>query len=103
MILFLDDEERRLSSHVMELRISGYQVNFFKDVSEALTFFEKHVDAIKLLILDIMMPPSGSFQSEDTEAGLRTGVRFLKKSGCWPRIPPFSFSAMLPIPLCGKS
>lgn len=79
MILFIDDEERRLDSYVMELRISGYSVNFFKEVDKAFEFFQDHHDAVKLLILDIMMPPRGIFLDEDTDSGLRTGIRFMEK------------------------
>jgi len=79
MILFVDDERRRVSSYVEELEDSGYTIEFQTKVDDAWNYFEEHVDEIELLILDIMMSPGRAFQDEDTDGGLRTGVHFYER------------------------
>ncbi len=79
MILFVDDEKREMDSYVQELELSGYKVVFKKDADVALEFFEKSLNEIDLVILDIMMSPGSSFKQMDTQMGLRTGIAFYKK------------------------
>lgn len=79
MILFIDDEGRRMDSYVRELELSKYDVSFQYNVDVSLAFFEKNLPQIDLIILDIMMPPGSSFKDVDTNLGLRTGVRFYEK------------------------
>lgn len=78
MILFIDDEKRVMSSHVLELILEGYDVVFETNVDEALDFFQKNLDDIELLVLDIMMPPGETFKNADVEGGLRTGIRLYR-------------------------
>lgn len=79
MILFVDDEMREVRDYVEELELSDYVVTFKDDPSEALDFFYENLDAITLLILDLMMPPGSNFEGMNTEMGLRTGVCFYEK------------------------
>jgi CheY-like chemotaxis protein len=79
MILFVDDERRRMRSYVEAIELSHYQVKFESDVDDALEFFEKNCDRLKLLILDVMMPTGNSFDDEQTNDGLRTGICFYQK------------------------
>ncbi len=79
MILFVDDERRRMRSYVEAIELSHYQVKFESDVDDALNFFEKNCDQLKLLILDVMMPTGNSFDDEQTNDGLRTGICFYQK------------------------
>jgi CheY-like chemotaxis protein len=74
MILFLDDEQRKMDSHRLELEKAGYEVEYLNDVDRALLFFEKNSAAIDLVILDIMMPWGKSFTKEETDYGMRTGI-----------------------------
>ncbi len=76
MILFVDDEKRRMESYVKELKLSGYEVEIKSDVDSALDFFNKNYKQIELLILDIMMPAGNAFENVDTKYGLRTGIIF---------------------------
>jgi CheY-like chemotaxis protein len=76
MILFVDDERREMDSYARELDLSGHKVEFETDVDSALKAFDEKLSQIKLLILDIMMPPSSSFKEVNTESGLRTGIHF---------------------------
>lgn len=74
MILFVDDEKRRMKSYVEELENSGYEVEFESDVDSALKNFKNNKDKIDLVILDIMMPAGDSFNNTQTENGLKTGI-----------------------------
>jgi len=38
MIVLVDDEKREMDSYVRELRLSGYEVSFQRDVDTALRF-----------------------------------------------------------------
>lgn len=74
MILMIDDEPEYTITYKDELELSGYQVEFVRDVDSALEFFEKHRGQIELVILDIMMSPGRALADVDTQNGLRTGV-----------------------------
>ena len=79
MILFVDDEKRRMSSYVDELEFSNYHVDFKSDIDSALAALEQKQDQIELLILDIMMPIGKNFSDIQNNNGLRTGVFFYRK------------------------
>ncbi|MBW4478664.1 MAG: response regulator [Tolypothrix brevis GSE-NOS-MK-07-07A] len=79
MILFVDDERRRMDSYVQDLILSGHEIEFKSDVDSALEFFVDNQTQIKLLILDIMMPTGESFDDDQTHYGLRTGIAFYQK------------------------
>ena len=75
MILFTDDEKREMDSYLMELEMSFPDVIFKDTVDEALKVIGENRDKLKLLILDIMMPPGNEFK-DSPDKGLRTGVHF---------------------------
>lgn len=79
MILFVDDDKRRMESIVEALEMSGYEVCFQENVDAALQYWERNKTQIRLLILDIMMSPGRNFSLEETGNGLRTGVSFYLK------------------------
>jgi CheY-like chemotaxis protein len=80
MILFIDDEKRRMVSYVEELEFSLEQeVHFETEVDSAIDFFHAQVPLIDLVILDVMMPAGDSFRESDTEYGLKTGLYLYKK------------------------
>ena len=79
MILFIDDELRQMESYIEELKWSGYEVVYKNNVDDALIFLQTHLAKLKLVILDIMMPPGELFKNGDIEYGLRTGVKFYHK------------------------
>ena len=97
MILFIDDEPRIMDSYrlylELELAPHGYEVVFHSKVDEAFEFFEKHLDAIDLVILDIMMPTGKRFSSLQTDWGLRTGIAFYEEIRVQqPTIPVLIFT-----------
>lgn len=79
MILFVDDERRHISSYVSELEELGYRVVCENSVDQALQFLNNNRSNLKLIILDIMMPPGRSFKKMDTDEGRRTGVYFFEQ------------------------
>ena len=79
MILFIDDEQRYMDAYRQELEIAGHDVSFVNDVDAAAEFLDAHADSIRLVILDLMMPPGHTFRGEDTREGLLTGVRFYER------------------------
>jgi CheY-like chemotaxis protein len=97
MILMVDDERRQMDSHYLELRYSGYDVEYFTGVDDALRALEARGDQVDLLILDIMMPPGAAFKDADTKQGLRTGVRFFERVRAdRPNLPVIIFTNVSP-------
>jgi CheY-like chemotaxis protein len=76
MILFVDDETRRMKSYVQELQLLDYDVNFESNIDDALIFFESNHKQIELVVLDVMMPTGNSFSEDRSDYGLRTGICF---------------------------
>ena len=76
MIFVVDNEE---GAYVDELRLSGFDVSCETETDAALKFFEANYKQIKLVILDIWMPPGASFEHEKTEKGRRTGIFFYER------------------------
>ena len=79
MIIMVDDELRRMAAYVWELRDTGYQVEMCSSVDTALANLEANLPQVRLLILDVMMPPGQAFKNLDTQDGLRTGERFYER------------------------
>src|SRR5262245_51220168 len=75
-ILFVDDEQRWVTSYIDELKYAGFTVHYKSTVDSAMEFFDDNHDQLSLLILDIMMPPGSIFKFEETQDGLRAGVLF---------------------------
>ena|ERR1041384_6409494 len=75
MILLVDDD-RRTQHYQDELEYEGYKVYLQTNVDDAWRFFNKHINEIDLLVLDIVMPPGNSLKRYDTKQGRRTGVLF---------------------------
>ncbi|MBZ8178958.1 hypothetical protein [Oscillatoria salina] len=82
MILFIDDEYRRVKPYIEELELSGYQVEFKDNLDDALNFWEERKQEINLIVLDIMMPIGNNFDEsaqQEAECGLKTGIYFYNK------------------------
>ena len=80
MILFIDDEVNRgIKCYIEELEFSDYEVITKQDVDSAFKFLQDNFDKIRLIILDIMMPPGQLFRNHDTNDGITTGMSFYQK------------------------
>jgi len=94
-VLFIDDERRRMEAFAMELELTIKPVVFFSEVDSAWDYFVKNQKKIKLIILDIMMPPGKMFDADSTELnlGLRTGILFYGKiRELAPKLPVIIFT-----------
>ncbi len=81
-ILLIDDESRGIDAYFQELKLAfknKYEIIFVKNVGSAYEFLQKNHDRIKLVILDVMMPPGELLKDVDTDYALRTGVCFHKE------------------------
>ena len=74
MIVICDDEKRSVDSLAEELQASGYIPSIYTKVDEALRFIKENLDTIELIILDVAMPPGSTFENENTDEGMQTGV-----------------------------
>ncbi len=79
MILFVDDELRRMESVVEQLEMDGLRVHTAPGVDQALAALHNDKGEIDFVILDIMMDLGSTLEHEDTEEGLRTGVHLFER------------------------
>lgn len=88
-ILFIDDDIKRLASHLEMLQMAGYEVIVASDVQTALSKVEDYGPNLSAIVLDMIMPfGKGAFDEEATEHGHRTGIALLKEiTSRAPRIP----------------
>ncbi len=88
MILFIDDEPNRVEVYARDLRMSGFEVLFKDSVDQALAAIQEEPALISLMILDVMLAPGESFEGEDTNEGLRTGINLYNRiRTIVPRLP----------------
>ena len=90
MILFIDDEKRRMESWVEALRDEGFEVVQVGSVDAALDIAEDRArrPLIEAVIWDMMMPPKSRLGSDETRAGLATGAKLaLRLRELLPRTP----------------
>ena len=79
MILFVDDETRRMSPYVDACRDSGLKTEFKSDVDAAWEFVSHHASEINLLVLDVMLPTGARYDEQSqTVGGVRTGLTFYR-------------------------
>ena len=77
-ILFIDDDVKRVSSHIEMLQMEGYEVETEASAQKALEAFMKNPSGYSLIILDIMMPKD-EFTRQETNFGRNTGLVLLEK------------------------
>ncbi|MCP4610578.1 MAG: response regulator [Planctomycetes bacterium] len=77
-ILFIDDDVKRITSHIEMLEMEGYKVQSELSVQNARLEFMKNPTEYSLIILDIMMPVD-DFTREETKFGRETGLVLLEK------------------------
>lgn len=78
-VLIIDDEVRRMRATVELLEADGFMVEQESSPSQAFERLRRQPNYARVIILDIMMPPDGEFDTPDAEYGLRTGILFLDR------------------------
>lgn len=76
MILFVDDESRRMDPYVETCELSGLETRLIQSVDEAWEFLQGNLAAVELLVLDVMLPTGDRYGQAETVGGIRTGVAF---------------------------
>lgn len=79
MILFLDDDVDFLRYYCDELRERGWDVAAAFSTDDAHRIVMDRGEELKVVVLDMMMPPGRIFEDENTEYGIRTGELFYEK------------------------
>lgn len=78
LIIFVDDEPRLIDAYIRELKFD-YEVMHLSDINNLLNILEQKSKEIKLLILDVMMPPGNILSLNKTQHGLKTGLLLYEK------------------------
>lgn len=74
LILLVDDNILPMQFYVKALQDAGFEVKQCLNPDEALEFTKKEKSRIKAIILDIMMPHGKTYNSKETNGGLKTGT-----------------------------
>lgn len=79
-VLYVDDEAdtEKMASKFEIMRSMGIEAIPVTQVDAVLPKIEELGDEIKLLVLDIIMPPEDVYSLEETNGGTGTGIRLLK-------------------------
>jgi signal transduction histidine kinase/FixJ family two-component response regulator len=80
-ILMVDDEEMIVRPGVEVLKRLGYKVLSAQSGQEALEIFERHKEAIDLIILDMVMPGMSGSETYDLLKKIHPDVKVLLSSG----------------------
>ena len=82
-ILLVDDEESVRSVGKAALGRVGFQVLSARDGLEGLELFQKHLDEIDLVLLDLVMPRMGGAECFERLKAIRPDVKVILMSGFW--------------------
>ena len=77
-IAIIDDDHLQMRYYIRALEDAGYNVFLFRSPASCKTALLKGI-AFDLFLCDLMMPPRGSYNLEDTEDGLITGLLFAEE------------------------
>jgi len=80
-ILLVDDEEDIRELATLTLEAQGYRILSAPNAEEAILIAEKHVNEIRALVTDIVMPGMNGVQLATVLAGIIPGLRILFVSG----------------------
>ncbi len=121
LILIVDDEPIMRKIMINVLKNSGYRVISAENGDQAVEFFQKHMQDIRLVVLDLLMPNksgketflelkqirpdvkvllvSGNKKDQSIREMLNLGVRgFLSKPFTFPQLSEAVFDAILSLP-----
>lgn len=76
MILFVDDNPRRIQHYVSEVAKCGFQTQVISNIDEAMAFLKAPPASLQALVCDIMLP-HGSLDPDATRDGFRSGLILL--------------------------
>jgi len=85
LVLLVDDEPSVLETARLTLEAGGYQVTAASDGAEAVTIFRQQGNAIRAVILDVMMPEMDGLATLEALQRMDSRVRVLAASGVRPR------------------
>ncbi|UCD91060.1 MAG: response regulator, partial [Desulfobacterales bacterium] len=80
-VLFVDDEDTIIDVGKSMLEKIGYQVLIAKNGREAIEIYNKNMDKIKIVILDMIMPAMGGGETYDTLKEINPDIKVLLSSG----------------------
>ncbi len=73
-VVLIDDEPYAMKYYTMGLELEGFEVVELATADKAYEFFEEPHPEVRVVVLDIMMPPGEHLADEDHQQGLRTGI-----------------------------
>ncbi len=80
-VLIVDDEPQLLRLLIRVFDREGYQVLSAQDGEEAIELFHQHMDEIDVLVLDVVIPPSGAVAVLDDVLPRKPGLGLVLASG----------------------
>ena len=78
LVLLVDDDELPMEFYVKALQSKEFEAKLCFNADTALDFSRRENKRIKLIILDVMMPPGYIYRRENTWEGLTTGIYLYK-------------------------
>jgi CheY-like chemotaxis protein len=81
MILFVDDEVRRMRRYVDELASKGLRTTSVSSLSELQLLLQRQDQSPQCIVLDVMFPRDSLLPDELTSVGQTTGVGL--EDLCW--------------------
>jgi len=88
LVLIIDDDFTPMELYVKALQLSNFEVHQSLSIDQAMKYLNNYHDIVKIIVLDIMMPPGHILTAEETEEGLNTGVLFYENlKSLYPQIP----------------
>jgi CheY-like chemotaxis protein len=73
-VLLIDDDEAPMKSYIGALERCGLTVHQVRTPDGAIDFMNRDTGDVRLILLDIMMPPGAAYELDDTNDGTITGL-----------------------------
>jgi CheY-like chemotaxis protein len=87
-VLLIDDDVFPMQYHVEAMKKCGLAVCQCTEPDSAIDTLARKGPQILAIILDIMMPTGKTYEKQDTNEGMKTGVFLLRDiKARWPHIP----------------